>query len=118
MDVLRRNRGAGNQEVGPWKRDEYVEDKANSTGEQRVERAYKVFWSAAEDRVIPQLNAEPSTAGGPEPPLCPIDRCSGAPNVGVMMHHPAAGAIVGRRNLSSSHAHVLNELDERLHALA
>ncbi len=68
--------------------------------------------------MVPELRAEPRTAGRPQPPFRAVDGPGGPPDVGVVMQDPSARAVMRRRDLRAGPADVLDKPDERLHAFA
>ena len=67
--------------------------------------------------MIPEMQAQPRAAHGPHAPVRPINGRGRAPEVGVVMHHPPACAVLRLRGASASHGEVVHHSDERLDAL-
>ena len=117
MHILGREAGYDDETVGAGQRLEDVEDEAGGPGDQGIEPFDERPGPAGIDRVIPELGAEPGAAGWPQSPLGAVDRTGGAPEVGVVMQHPATGAVVLARHDPAALAQVLNHRDQRLEAL-
>ena len=93
--------------------DERVQEEPACTNERGVE-AREVSGIAAILVMLPEILAEPGAAGWPEAPG-PVDRGRCAPEVSVMVSHPAAGTPVhfGRAGarLGQVHDHGVQRLD-------
>ena len=118
VNVLGRERWIGHKPVRPGQRHQNVEDEAGRASDERMEAAHQPLGTAAELGVVPELDAEPGAAGRPQAPLRAVDRPDRAPEIGVVVQHPAARPVVRRGHLGAGRAHLFDEADQRLHALA
>ncbi len=64
--------------------------------------------------VLPDVLAEPGAADGPHAELRPIDRRGSAPEVEIMVGHPAACSIVGLGRLGAGDRGVFEHVEQRL----
>ena len=73
---------------------------------------------AGEQVVLPEVLAEPGAAGGPDAVVRVVDRRRAAPEVGVVVQHPAARAVVGPRPSCGRLAdQLVDQVEQRLVAL-
>ena len=90
--VLGRQRRRGDEPAVRRLLDERIEEELRRTLEQWVE-ALQVAAIAGVFVAIPQRQRQPRAAGGPHTPLRSVDRSGRAPEIGVVMRHPTAGAV-------------------------
>ena len=104
--VLRRHGRAGDEPVVLRFFDQRIEEELRRAFHRRVEALQKIS-VAGEEVMFPEILAEPRAAGRPMPPR-PVNRRRRAPEVGVVMRHPAARAPVhlrgARAGLGEVHA--------------
>src|SRR4051812_36693941 len=93
--------------------DHDVEEELRRAFHHRVNLAEVIFVTAVEITVEKML-AEPAAAAGPHAGPGTIDGAGDAPEVGVVVKHPAAGAVEGLRSERAGHAEILEHRDERL----
>src|SRR5688500_8988919 len=80
-----------------WFRDQRVEKKLRGALHHRIRASEKLF-VAREFEVIPKVRAEPCAAGGPHAPEWSIDGSCLSPQIGVVMTHPTARAVMHPRS--------------------
>ena len=116
MRVLGRQRRRGDEPVVRRLLDERVEEELRRALQQRVD-ALQIGAIAGVLVAIPERQREPRAAGRPHAPLRSVDRCGGAPQIGVVMRHPAAGAVHLARRARAGHRQVRHHRRQRVHRL-
>src|SRR5215207_3319519 len=96
MFVLRRDRRTRHQPVVFRLLNQRVEKKLRGTLHHRVSPSKKIS-IAGKLVVMPQMRAEPCTAGGPETPKRAIEGGSLSPKIGVVMTNPSSRAVMNTR---------------------
>ena len=72
---------------------------------------------AGEQVMLPQVGGEPGAAVGEHPPLRTVHRACDAPQVCIVMRHPAAGAVHGAGRDGTRLAQFTDELEQGLGGL-
>src|SRR5262249_4436020 len=86
-------------------RNQRVDKKLRCTFHHRIGSSKKLF-VVGKFVVMPKVSAKPCSAGGPEAPEWSIDRRCLSPEIGVVMAHPAACAVLDSRRSRT----ILNQL--------
>ena len=116
MLVLRRQRGIRHQPFVIRLLDERIEEKLRRA----LERGIKLFQLrrvAAELVAIPEVQAQPRAAHRPHAPRGTVNRRGRAPQVRVVMRHPAARAVLRLRGARAGHGEIIHHREQRLDAL-
>ena len=114
--VLGRQRRRGDQPVVRWLFDEGIEEELRRAFQQRVD-AFQILAIAGVLVAIPERQRQPRAAGRPHAVLRSVDRSRGAPQIGVVMRHPAAGAVHLARRPRAGHRQVRHQCRQRIHRL-
>ena len=77
--------------------DQRVEEELGGALQQRIDASARYARVAGELVALPEREAQPRAAGRPQPPLRAVDRGGGAPQVGVVVRHPAAARRTSSR---------------------
>ena len=77
----------------------------------------EILFVAREEVFLPQVRGKPCVAGGPHSHRTVVHGTGGAPQVGVVVQYPSAGAIHLLCCLGSGYAHILHHINERQVAL-
>ncbi len=116
MAVFRRDGGIGDEVIwSPACGTSDIEGKMGCALERTVKPADKLGRPPRETGVIPKLGHQPGAARRPDAPIGAVDRAGGAPDISIVVHHPAAGAVVGSRHFSAGDGQFLGHLQDRLH---
>ena len=116
MQVLGRERWRGDEPPVRRLFDERVEEELRRALEDRVDRA-QVGTIAGVVEAIPQRDRKPCASRWPDSPLRTVDRRGGAPQVGVVVRHPAAGAVHLPRRSRAGDRQVGHHRREGIHRL-
>ena len=114
MIQLRRNGRIGHQPAVFRILLQCIQEEFAGTLEDRINFS-QIRFVAAELIAIPQMQAKPSAAGRPHPPVCAVDRCTRAPDIGVMMGHPSSGFIHILCGTAAGYGQILHHLNQRIH---
>jgi len=71
------------------------------------------YFVASEKIMLPQMLAEPRAAGRPDA-VNVVDGRSAAPEVGVVMHHPAATTVLLLGGARAADRQIVNHVEQRL----
>ena len=93
-------------------RHENVAQESRLIAQQRIDAA-QVGAVDRETIVFEEVGHEPGAADRPRPPRGAVHRRGRAPQVGVLVHHPATRAPVFASGLLSGHGHLAHQLLER-----
>ena len=89
------------------------EQELGGAAHQRIILSEKIF-VAAEGVMFPQMLAEPSAADGPHAIFGRVHRRRAAPEIGVVMDHPAAAVVIGLGGLRAGLGEVLDQPEQGL----
>ncbi len=116
MRVLGRQRRRGDEPVVRRLLDERVEEELRRAFQQRVD-ALQIAAIAGVLIAIPERQRQPGAARRPHAILRSVDRSGGAPQIGVVMRHPAAGAVHLARRPRTGHRQIRHHRRQRVHRL-
>ena len=95
--VLRRVGRRHHEVAGARILDEEVHEELRSALHQRIDLR-QVFLVSVIEIAVPEVLAEPGTAARPEAAVGEVQRARDAPQVGIVVQHPAAAAVLARRD--------------------
>ena len=97
--------------------DQRVEEKLRRAFHRGI-NLFQLRRVAGEKIMVPQILAQPRAAPGPHAPIRAVNRPGRAPEVGVVMRHPAARAVLHLSRARAGLGHFQNHLRERFDAFA
>ncbi len=116
VSELRRVRRVGDQVSERRVGDQGVEEELGGALQSRIVRAEEVDVTG-EQVVVPDQGGQPGATGLPHPPLRSVDDRGAPPRVGVVVRHPAAGAVLRLGHPGAGHGQVVDHVEDRAEAL-
>ena len=80
---------------------------------ERIPARGEKFFVAGEKIMFPQMLAEPRATADPDAVVAGVDGRGAAPEVGVVVQHPAARAVMRLGGLRAGHGAIGNHVEER-----